>query len=316
MVVSHGEVCHSIVVNDAVVAVTEVPDLFSYHEKADTRLLLHAHKAARAFSSVTIKSPDTDVMVLSLAKSQDLHGCLLLFKTGSGSNDRIINITELGIKVGQDKCQAILWLHIFTGCDNISAFKGKRKTKHLGLMLESEAFCSAFIALGCGREVPDDILPDVEKFVCTLYGQTDSAGVNAARYNLFRLTCQSEALPPNQDCLKHHLARENCQIAIHRRALERFIDAPSAVGHGWQVEDGQLVYKWMEHSPAPQSVLKSIYCKCKKSDCKGTCSCIKGGLPCNDYCQCVRELCANRRSHEVVGSGSDYDTDSDDSDVD
>ena len=54
----------------------------------------------------------------------------------------------------------------------------------------------------------------------------------------------------------------------------------------------------------------------KKGGRKGTCSCIKGGLPCTDYCQCVRELCANRPSHEVVGSGSDYDTDSDDSDVD
>ena len=65
------------------------------------------------FSSVTIKSPATDVMVLSLAKSKDFHGCLLLFMTGSGSNNRIINITELGIKLGQDKCQAILGLHIF-----------------------------------------------------------------------------------------------------------------------------------------------------------------------------------------------------------
>ena len=220
MIVSHGEVCHSIVVNDAVVAVTEVPDLFSDHEEADTRLLLHAHQAARAFSSsVTIKSPDTDVMVLSLAKYRDFHGCLLLFMTGSGSNNRIINITELGIKGGQKKCQAILGLHIFTGCDSTSAFKGKGKTKPLGLMMESEAFCSAFIALGCGWEVPDDILPDVEKCVCTLYGQKDAAGVNAARYNLFRLTCRSEALPLNQDCLKHHLARANYQIAIHRRAL-------------------------------------------------------------------------------------------------
>ena len=105
------------------------------------------------------------------------------------------------------------------------------------------------------------------------------------------------------------------QIAIHRRALERFIVTPSAVGHGWQLEDGQLVYMWLEHSPAPQSVLKSINCKCKKSDFKGTCSCIKGGLPCTDYCQCVRELCSNRPSHEVVGSASDYDTDSDVSDV-
>ena len=211
LIVSHGEVCHSIVVNDAVVEVTEVPDLFSDHEEADTRLLLHAHQAARAFSNVTIKSPDTDVMVLSLAKSQYFHDCLLLYMTGSGSNNIIIYITEFGIKVGQEKCQAILGLHIFTGCDSIT-FKGKGKTKPLGLMLESEAFYSACIALGCGWEVPDDIHPDVKKFVCTLYGQKDAAGVNAAWYNLFRLTCRSEALPPNQDCLKHHLARASLYI--------------------------------------------------------------------------------------------------------
>ena len=45
LVVSHGDVCHSIVVNDAVVVVTEVPDLFSDHEIEDTQLLLHAHQA-------------------------------------------------------------------------------------------------------------------------------------------------------------------------------------------------------------------------------------------------------------------------------
>ena len=67
--------------------------------------------------------------------------------TGSGSNNRISNITELGIKLGQEKCQAILGLHIFTGCESISAFKGKGKTNPVGLMLESEAFSSAFIAL-------------------------------------------------------------------------------------------------------------------------------------------------------------------------
>ena len=89
--------------------------------------------------------------------------------TGSGSNNRIFNITELGIKLGQEKCQAILGLHIFTGCDSISVFKEKGKTNPLVLMLESEAFCSAFIALRCCWEVPDDILLDVEKFVCTLY---------------------------------------------------------------------------------------------------------------------------------------------------
>ena len=82
------------------------------------------------------------------------------------------------------------------------------------------------------------------------------------------------------------------------------------------MENGQLVYKWMEHSHASQSLLKSIGCKCNKSGCKGHCSCINGGLPCTYYYPCARELCVNRPSHEVVGSGCDYDTDSDDSDVD
>ena len=72
----------------------------------------------------------------------------------------------------------------------------------------------------------------------------------------------------------------------------------------------------MDTSPAPQSVLKSINCKCQKSGCKDTCSSLNGGLPCTDYCQCVRELCANWPSHQMVGSRGGYYTDSDDSDID
>ena len=128
LVVSHGDVCHYIVVNDAVVVVTEVTDLFSDHEEADTRLLLHAHQAAHVFSSVTIKSLYTNVMVQSFAKSQHFHGCILVFMTGSGNRNRIIKITEHGTKLGQEKCQAILGLQFFTGCDSTHAFKVKGMT--------------------------------------------------------------------------------------------------------------------------------------------------------------------------------------------
>ena len=83
------------------------------HEEVGKRLLLHAHQATQVFSRVIIKNLDTYVMVLSMVKSQDFHRCLLLFMTGSDSNNRIINITQLGIKPGQEKCQTILALHIF-----------------------------------------------------------------------------------------------------------------------------------------------------------------------------------------------------------
>ena len=103
-----------------------------------------------------------------------------------------------------------------------------------------------------------------------LYGHKDSADINVSRYNLFRLICRFEVLPHNQDCLAHHIAGENYQIGVHCHSLERFIDAPFAIGDGWQVEDGQLVYKWMKNDPVSQSVLKSINCKFKKSGCKCT----------------------------------------------
>ena len=82
------------------------------------------------------------------------------------------------------------------------------------------------------------------------------------------------------------------------------------------MEVGQLVYKSMEMATASQSVMKSMNGMCKKSNCKYTSSCLKVGLPYTAYCQCFRNLYANWPSHEVVGSGSGHDTDSDDSGVD
>ena len=106
-------------------------------------------------------------------------------------------------------------------------------------MLESEAFCSAFITLG--YEVPDDILPDVNKFVCTMYEQKDYAGVNATRYNLFRLTCRLRLFPlirtVENTTLQWQITRLQFIVAPLNGSLLRL----SAVGHGWQVEDGQLV---------------------------------------------------------------------------
>ena len=72
---------------------------------------------------------------------------------------------SLGIKRGQEKCQAILGLHSFTECDSIRALNKM------------------------DRENPWANLHDVEKFVCALHEPKYSAGVNGAMYNLFRLTC-------------------------------------------------------------------------------------------------------------------------------
>ena len=51
----------------------EVSLLRSNHEEADTPLILHAKHAAATHNDVIIKSPDTDVLILSIAMQQRIE---------------------------------------------------------------------------------------------------------------------------------------------------------------------------------------------------------------------------------------------------
>ena len=314
LMISHGELCHSLCMHGDSLLVSEIPALFSDHEEADTRIMLHAHHAASDFRTVVIKSPDTDVFVLALSMAHEFHDCDLLFLTGTRNLRRII-VSKLALKHGRRKCKSILSLHVFTGCDSVSALKGVGKIKPLELMFNTEEFCDSFGVLGCDWDDFELTLPAIEKFVCHLYGQKSCTDVNTARYNMYRLTCRSDqSLPPNQDCLRNHLKQANYQACIHRHCLEQYIHAPSPVGYGWKLDGANnLIYDWMCDEPAPQSVLKSVHCSCQKSGCKGACSCRKIGLPCTDLCRCLLLQCTNRKTTQ---NDPEFDPDSDIDDED
>ena len=136
---------------------------------------------------------------------------------------------------------------MFTGCDSVSAFKGKGKVKAITLLLGSEATVQVFRRLGCSWEVDDDLLSVLEQFTCQLYGE-QSASVNDARYAIFTNKCRVDSgLPPNSDSLAQHSLWANYETAIYRRCLENFISAPTPVGRGWEVstDDGKLTFTWM-----------------------------------------------------------------------
>ena len=55
-----------------------------------------------------------------------------------------------------------------------------------------------------------------------LYGQKNTTDVNAARYNMFRLSKKSEiAMPPNQDSLGLHIQRANYQAGMYMCMFNR-----------------------------------------------------------------------------------------------
>jgi len=68
-------------------------------------------------------------------------------------------------------CKAVLGLHVFTGCDTVSAFRGKGKSKALLLLKEDKQYIDLFATLGDDFNVPIATLSGLEKFVCHLYGQ-------------------------------------------------------------------------------------------------------------------------------------------------
>ena len=315
--VAHGKFCHKLSwTEQGCCQVEKCPTLHSDHEEADTRLILHAVHASSEHSSVTIKSPDTDVAILALSHGENIASDLY-FWTGTGRRRRVINLTEMRNQLGKELCYSLVGLHTFTGCDSTSAFYGKGKKKAFDIVESEPDFQRVFTLLGSDFELVDELQESLEQFVCHLYGHPGN-DVNHLRYKLFCSSSASErSLPPCKNALIQHSRRANYQAAIHRKALIPYIYAPSPDGHGWAVNDGEIKVVWMTQPSAPDKLLVSVSCSCKVSKClQGRCSCRKQDLVCTDLCKCTDcenvDIITNAVDEVEIASISHDDDDLDD----
>ena len=79
-----GEECWHFTSNGGAVTRQLVSELRCNHEEADTRMLLHAaHAAHNGYSSVYLRSPDTDVAVIAvlMLPAMDTHQCIYARQT-------------------------------------------------------------------------------------------------------------------------------------------------------------------------------------------------------------------------------------------
>ena len=116
----------------------EVPELTCTQEEADTRLLLHSkHASTNGFSQVVIRSPDTDVFIIALASSKMIDA-QLLFQTGVGNKSRIIDISKVAARYGEELADALLGYHAFSGKKrNILISRSKSNLKRIFYILIS-----------------------------------------------------------------------------------------------------------------------------------------------------------------------------------
>lgn len=147
--------------------ILELKDLETSQEEADTRMILHAAHEAKHSHDLVIKSPDTDVFVLALAFCSHIDGHLH-FHTAKGRNTHITDITKLHAHLGEDKCDALVGLHAFSGCDTVSALHKVGKAKAYKKLSSKTEYITMFRELGTSFTPSPELCEALEAYTCDL----------------------------------------------------------------------------------------------------------------------------------------------------
>ena len=95
-----------------------------------------------------MKSPDSDIFFILLHYANYFKNITILFDTGTGNKKRLINISEMAQSLTPLYCSVLLSLHVFTGCDTTSAFKGLSKLRPLKILENNDEYKKALSEIG------------------------------------------------------------------------------------------------------------------------------------------------------------------------
>ena len=182
------------------------------HEEADTRMLLHVEDAVKqGYTKVSVRTVDTDVVVLAVMAAQRLDIDELWVAFATGRSFRFIAAHEIAETLGPDKCQALPFFHAFTGCDTVSCFGGRGKKTAWETWKSDGGVTAAFCALSAtpNPTTIDACIGPLERFGVLLYDRTSSLEqVNDVRKQLFTQNGRAiDALPPTRGALIEHAKR-------------------------------------------------------------------------------------------------------------
>ena len=99
------------------------------HEEADTRMFLHVrHAASLGHKEITLRSADTDVIVIAVSLFNQLDINKLWILKNSGNKTTYIPVHDICASLAPSTVTGLLYFHAYTGCDTVSAFSqvGKR----------------------------------------------------------------------------------------------------------------------------------------------------------------------------------------------
>ena len=250
------------------------------HEEADSRIFTHVlHAAKQNMKSVLIKSSDTDVIVVAVsffARLQDVGLEKLWIEFGQGQSVTWLPIHDMVDHLGPDRSSSMLFFHAFTGCDIVSAFKGKGKKTAWQTWEVYPQVTPIFKKLSQYPPFLDDEDYRVlEKIVITMYDKNSTMDkVEEVRLDMFARKQRSyDAIPPTNAALKQHIKRSAYQAGcIWGQATMCKMQTENPANWGWQKHDNAWQVVWSTLPPIAQSCQQLTKCGCKL-ECRGRCKC-------------------------------------------
>ena len=261
-------------------------------EEADSHIFLHVADAVHeGLEKVTIRTVDTDVVVLAVAIVTQLPIRELWISFGTGSSFKYIAAHAISNGLERDKAKALPGFHCFTGCDTVSAFHGKGKKSAWETWKVFGEVTNAFLAISnMPVTITDEVMSALERFVILLYDRTSvDTDVDQCRKHLFSNKGRSlDAIPPTKGALEQHIKRAAYQAGqIWGQSLIRSPKVVSPAEWGCWKKDANDRWTplWTVLPQISQSCQELLKCGCKKG-CKQNCTCQKAGLRCTGLCFC------------------------------
>ncbi|XP_061717004.1 uncharacterized protein LOC133524873 [Cydia pomonella] len=188
----------------------------------------------------------------------------------------------------------ILLLHSFSGCDTTSAIHGKSKVGIAKLFTDKPDLTQKISDIFNEPSTsPESIEQAGEKLFLAIYkAPNQEQNLNKLRYSAFlRASTKPKSdlatLPPTRGASKQHSLRVYLQI-------QQWLSKPlPPTQWGWTRGDDGILKPVTTNDPvAPDSILNSIFCRCK-TGCGVRCGCRKAGIACSSVCGVCSGSCSN-----------------------
>ncbi|CAH0562924.1 unnamed protein product [Brassicogethes aeneus] len=248
------DMCYKYKVNNGKVT-RSISEVFTCdkHEEADTKIVYHACKVDAA-SNILLRCSDTDILIIMLGNMEHLEASVKVWmEVGVGNAQRYVDVTKIYKSLGNTLCSALPGFHALTGCDFNPAFFRKGKKRPLSILKGSEMYQKSFIDLAnLAQCETQQVIQNLEEFICHLYSIKKAKNVNEARFadfsteKFFKPIVKSfdgSAVPPCQSELHQQILRASYISNIWRNAHFKYPTILSPVDNGWQEVDGQYEFK-------------------------------------------------------------------------